>query len=79
MNRREALAANAKRYTGRPCHIHGQTERYTTSAHCVECARLSVGARMRAKRDAIKLEKMQVSSGFSVKLSSSNEPAAPTD
>jgi hypothetical protein len=36
--RREALRMGSRFYRGRPCAIHGEADRYTTSSVCKECA-----------------------------------------
>lgn len=38
-NRKDAQARHAPRYIGHPCLIHDNAERYTSTGHCVICAR----------------------------------------
>jgi hypothetical protein len=38
-NRNEAKARGVKRYIGHPCDKHDTAERYTSTGHCVICAR----------------------------------------
>lgn len=40
MTRAEAKAAGLPRYHGKPCRVHGTTERYTAHCECCECARV---------------------------------------
>jgi len=36
--RREAMRTGRRTYRGRPCPVHGDVLRYTTSSGCRECA-----------------------------------------
>jgi hypothetical protein len=38
-NRKDAQARHAPRYIGHPCPKHDNAERYTSTGHCVICAR----------------------------------------
>lgn len=50
-NRSEAKAKGLKRYIGKPCKYGHSGERYTRSAECCECRRLSFLAKSRADRE----------------------------
>lgn len=51
-NRLKAATEGKLRYTGKPCRVCGNAERFVTNGNCVECSKMYV-RRYRAKYKAL--------------------------
>jgi hypothetical protein len=79
MTRAEAKAAGLPRYHGRPCQIHGTTERYTANCECCACACVRTAkdhqkhlAKRRAVKAAYRVEHREEARDRSAKWSAEN-------